>query len=357
MLVSRKVRLLALGAALALPAGLATPALAAPGMPVGAEAYPTVISTAFGDEIQMLRYSESPVTAALATSRRQFNETAEAVYLLNPSEQIPAGIMAVATSDRPGPVLFTDKDGKLDDRTLTEVARLRPDVVIAVGNNVEPESVKAATDMAQEAHDNTDDGHVTVLLWKGKSASETSAMILEGAFDEGTDHLYVIDEDLEEDNVAALAAIAGSTGDGPVLELNADDADLAKRAIADFDAKYVVAIGSFDPSLLADITGSKRMSSIDGSTTSIALNVASLRQGSESKSVVVAPLDNPALLTLAAQSATGPLIPLVPSTSETETVFTVLSASRVSSASTKRFVAIGEAGPNHEIFKAQRSTD
>ena len=344
-------RLLVVGAAIVLPLSLATPAFAASDLPMDART--TLISTTFAGDIQMVRYEEAPSEAAIATSMRQFNSSAKTVYLVNPFVDGGAATIAGAPkSQRPGPVLFTEKNGELNERTLLEIARLCPETVVVVGGGISDPAGTAARDFAQTARDNNGSlsGQVELLTWQGQAGEETSNLVAEATYPNGAERVYLVSAD--DENKDALAAIAGTMGDGPVLLVSKAQAQKAKETAAKLKPEYVVGIGKLDPKLLDEIAGSNRKSSVSGSVKSVALNAATTRKVAKNSVTVVAAQDDRSSLILAAESATGPLIPLPANTSETEAVATVLAANKLTTASSKRFAAFGEKGADGKLFKA-----
>ncbi|WP_143236826.1 hypothetical protein [Actinomyces urinae] len=344
-------RLLAMGAAIVLPLSLATPALAAPDLSMGSRT--TLISTTFAGDIQMVRYEETPSEAAIATSIRQFNQSAKTVYLINPFEDGGAATIAGAPkSQRPGPVLFTEKNGELSERTLLEIARLCPETVVVVGEGVAEQAGAVARSFAQTARDNSNalTGQVELLTWQGESAEATSNLIAQATYSKGAKRVYLVGAD--DENKDALAAIAGTMGDGPVLLVSKDHVQQAKQIAASLKPDYVVGIGTLDPKLVDGVAGAFRKSSISGSVKSVALNAATARKVEKNSVTAVAAQDDPASLILAAESASGPLIPLPANTSEAEAVATVLMTNKLTEASSKRFVAFGEKGLDGKLFNA-----
>lgn len=344
-------RLLAMGAAIVLPLSLATPALAAPDLSVDART--TLISTTFAGDIQMVRYEEAPSEAAIATSIRQFNQSAKTVYLVNPFvDGGTATIAGAPKSQRPGPVLFTEKNGELSERTLIEIARLCPETVVVVGDGVAEQAGASAREFAQTARDNNGalTGQVELLTWQGESAEATSNLIAEAIYSKGAKRVYLVGAD--DENKDALAAIAGTMGDGPVLLVSKEHVQQAKQIAASLEPDYVVGIGALDPKLVDEVAGSFRKSSISGSVKSVALNAATARKVEKNSVTAVAAQDDPASLILAAESASGPLIPLPADTSETEAVATVLLTNKLTEASSKRFVVFGAKDPDGKLFKA-----
>lgn len=344
-------RLLAMGAAIVLPFSLATPALAAPDLSMDART--TLISTTFAGDIQMVRYEEAPSEAAIATSIRQFNQSAKTVYLINPFVDASAATIAGAPkSQRPGPVLFTEKNGELSERTLLEIARLCPETVVVVGEGVAEQAGASAREFAQTARDNNGalTGQVELLTWQGESAEATSNLIAEAIYSKGAKRVYLVGAD--DENKDALAAIAGTMGDGPVLLVSKEHVQQAKQIAASLEPDYVVGIGALDPKLVDEVAGSFRKSSISGSVKSVALNAATARKVEKNSVTAVAAQDDPASLILAAESASGPLIPLPADTSETEAVATVLLTNKLTEASSKRFVVFGAKDPDGKLFKA-----
>ncbi|MDO5033767.1 MAG: hypothetical protein Q4E01_00035 [Actinomycetaceae bacterium] len=355
--VSLKVRLLSMGAAFALPICFATPAIAAPDFPAGSSS--SLISTALAEDIQMVRYDAEPAETSLGISRRLFNEAADTVYIVNPAEpDLPVAIAAAPKSQRPGPVLFTEEDGTLGERALEEIARLRPAEVVVVGAGVSGEVAEAAREFASASRANagSDPAGVEIQWWNGGSMEETSATIALGIYREDVRRVYVVDA--QHKDATALAALAGTIGNGPVLAVSKDRSSFAKDAIAQLDPRFVVAVGKVDPKLLSDISGGARKSSLAGSVAAVAKNVASLGEAKETSVSVVAPLDRPALMMLASGLATGPFIPMAPKATQAQAADAVVSAYRLAGSSNgekasapKRFLAVGPAGSADFLFK------
>ena len=316
----------------------------------------TVASNSSGD-IRMVRYDQDPVEASLASSWRDFPETAETVYLVNPHDSaVSAGMTAAVKSERPGPVLFTDSAGEINERTVAEIGRLRPHTVVAVGGqaSVQAAAIDSAVKASQTAHDNLSDEEsveVTAETWAGDDAVHTSLEIAQNLYPDSPRRVYLIDADQTMAAIMPLAAIAGSVGQGPVVLANEQNQEAVKDALKNIDPEFVVGVGRFDPALLDATAGDLKKSSFTGSSiTSIALNAASSRTIDSNAMTSLASVDDPASLILAAGSANGPLVPVAPETTMKEVLSTVANANRLTGASSPRFVAIGKEGSRGRIF-------
>ncbi len=315
-----------------------------------------VASNPSGD-IKMVRYDEDPVEASLSSSWRDFPDTAETVYLVNPYDPaVSVGIVAAVKSQRPGPVLFTDSAGEINERTVAEIGRLRPHTVVAVGGqaSVQTSAIDSAVAASQTAHDNLsteDPVDVTAQTWSGDDAVHTSLQVAQNLYPDNPRRAYLIDADQPMATIMPLAAIAGSVGSGPVVLVNKDNARDVKDTLEAISPEFVVGVGSLDRSLLDAVSGDFKKSSYTGSSiTSIALNAASTRAVDSTAMTSLAASDDPASLILAAGSSNGPLVPVAPETSMKDVIATVANANRLTGASSQRFVAIGKEGSRGRIF-------
>ena len=316
-----------------------------------------VVASDSSGDIRMVRYDQDPVEASLSSSWRDFPDTAETVYLVNPHDSaVSAGMAAAVKSERPGPVLFTDSAGEINERTVAEIGRLRPHTVVAVGGqaSVQTAAIDSAVKASQTAHDNLsseEPTEVTAETWAGDDAVHTSLQIAQNLYPDAPRRVYLIDADQTMAAIMPLAAIAGSVGQGPVVLANEQNQEAVKDALENIDPEFVVGVGRFDRALLDAVSGDLKKSSFTGSSiTSIALNAASSRTIDSNAMTSLASVDDPASLILAAGSANGPLVPVAPETTMKEILSTVANANRLTGASPQRFVAIGKEGSRGRIF-------
>ncbi|MDO5728462.1 MAG: DUF3152 domain-containing protein [Actinomycetaceae bacterium] len=346
------LRSIALGAAFVVPATLVGSARLTE---VGA----SVQVNKYGD-ISLVRYDAEPVSASINASWRTFPSGATTVYLANPQDLlVVAGIVAAGGSTYSGPVLYVNADGTLPELTTAEIGRLKPTRIVALGGqgHVQTETVDKAREIAAEAIANTSqtDTPVTVEtdVWEGTGPISSSIRIARGLFPEGASTTYLVQSNTE--NTMALAAIAGTMGNGPVLVVDSDSTESLQVAIDELNPEFVVAVGAVDSAIVDDLSRDRKKSLMSGSSVrSIALNASSTRTLEKNSTAVVVSIFDPASLVLGAEIATGPLIPVAPETLIEAVNASVLSAAKLSGASAQRYVAIGEKGEDSRIFSYRK---
>lgn len=352
--VSRRsvLRTIAFGAAIAVPASLVGSARV---NEVGAT--PNV--SKYGN-ISLVRYDAEPVSASINAAWRTFPSGASTVYLANPQDLlVVAGIVASVGSKLRGPVLYVNADGTLPELTVAEIGRLRPTRIISVGGqgHIQTATLNEAQEAASQAIANTSQSNnpanVSTEVWEGTDPVSASLHIAQGLFPEGAASVYIVQTGTE--NTMALAAIAGTMGNGPVLLTNSDSVDSVKTVIDELNPEFVVAVGTLDSGIVEALTADRKKSLMTGSSVrSIALNAASTRRLERNSTAVVVSIFDPASLVLGAQIATGPLIPIAPETSIEDVNRIVSSAAKLSGASAQRYVAIGEKGEESRIFSYRK---
>ncbi|MDO5049826.1 MAG: DUF3152 domain-containing protein [Actinomycetaceae bacterium] len=318
-----------------------------------------VVAANSDGEISMVRYDQDPIEASITASTHAFPNTAETVYLVNPHDPAAsAGITAAVKSQRPGPVLFTDNTGAINERIISEIGRLRPKTIIAVGGqaSIPTQTINTARDASQTAHNNLTSGNktpqqVTTQTWDAPDAIHTSIQLAKNLYPNKPRRVYLIDANQSIAAIMPLAAVAGSIGQGPIVLIDEKTTDEVKTLLAELQPEYVVGTGKISSDLLDEVSRDFMKSRYTGSsTTTIALNAASARNLDPTVTTSLVPIDDPASLILAAGTSTGPLIPIAPETSTKEAITTVATANRLTGASSSRFIAIGKQGTRGRIF-------
>lgn len=352
--VSRRslLRSIVFGAAVAVPASLIGSARVS-------EASATVNISKYGD-ISLVRYDSDPVSASINAAWRTFPSGATTVYLANPQDLlVVAGIVASVGSELRGPVLYVNADGTLPELTTAEIGRLRPTRIVAVGGqgHIQTATLNEAQEAASQAIANTSQSNapitVTTDVWEGMDPVSASLRIAQGLFPDGASNVYIVQTGTE--NTMALASIAGTMGNGPVVLVNGDSIDSVKTVIDELNPEFVIGVGAVDSTIVESLAAERKKSLMAGSSVkSIALNASSTRSLEQNSTAVVVSIFDPASLVLGAQIATGPLIPIAPETLVEDVNSIVMSAAKLSGASAQRYVAIGEKGEDSRIFSYRK---
>jgi putative cell wall-binding protein len=165
---------------------------------------------------------------SVAISQKEFDQGADVVYVARAFDVLVDAVAGGVLTD--GPILLVPQCGDVPAAILTEIDRVDPDEVIALGG---AGAVCDAT-LAQAAGDRDAD------RLAGTSRFETAVAISNRAFPEGADELYIARADIVADAIAG-----GVLTDGPIL-LVPSTGDLPS-AVADeierVDPDVVVALG------------------------------------------------------------------------------------------------------------------
>ncbi len=165
----------------------------------------TIASPPASATVLVTRYAgDDPTTTAVAISEAMFAPGVPIVYIATSDigYALPAAAAAGALQ---GPVLLTSKD-VLPDSTATELGRLRPGRIVAVGgtrkisDSVADELRSYATNVSRQA---------------GDERVATAAAVSADAFDPGVPVAYIVRYD-DYPTMFAAAAAAGALG-GPLL--------------------------------------------------------------------------------------------------------------------------------------------
>lgn len=337
--------------------GLLITAVASIALPVlGTQRAPSAVDSRIKNpDPSVVRYDAEPIPAAVDASWRAFPAGAVNAYLANPADiSTVIAMAAVVSSQKPGPVLFTNPDGTLPEASTSEIGRLQASNIVALGGEalIAPDSLQAAANAARTAATAAGHNNVTPVktaVWQGQSASDMACVIARGLYPKGAERVYLVAAG--KPTTVALAAVAGSARKGPVLVVNEDDYSEVANTIKELDPTFVVGVGELKDKTLNDLSAGRKKTLLSGSKVNVlALNIASTRDLNGEGLAVVASLDDPVSLLLGAQLATGPLVPLAPETTLTEAAKIVSSANELSHATTTRYIAIGNAGSDGKLF-------
>lgn len=232
----RALKVSLLASTLLLSPLLVVPATSAPTTPLPAsvsasvelsavESVPTVPD---GPQLGRIGGVNRYATAVNISSHRFAGGGADSVYLARGDVFFDAMAGGALTD---GPVLLVPSCQGVPATVVTEIARLDPQRVVALGGpaSVCDDSLVAAAD-----------GRPTSRL-DGANRFETAVSIAHEAFPQGSDRVYLALGDNVPD-----ALVAGTLADGPVLLTDPDRTSVppaTRQAILDLDAQEVVALG------------------------------------------------------------------------------------------------------------------
>lgn len=267
---------------------------------------------------------------AAGISARAFAGGSRTMYLARQDVLVDA-LAAGALSD--GPVLLVPTAGTLPQVVATEIARLRPSEIIALGGTsaVSDDMLAQAAVAAGSVA-----GAVTTGRVAGTDRVTTAIAIAKRAFPKGANTVYVANGMGADGQGSPDAVAGGSLQAGPVLLLDFSPAGMAavQAAITALNAGRVVALGgpgAVSDEALAQVAGklsTARLQGADRYGTAAAIGAEALRTGTPARSFYLARGDIFADAVAAGSLQDGPVLLVASCAGLTTEVTELLKAQR-----------------------------